>query len=55
MSGIFQKLIEVGIVVGTISNAHLYDSDFINIEGVTFEGKKFSLTLNIMEEEKEND
>lgn len=55
MSGIFQGLIEIGVKLGNIENAHLYDSDFINIEGVTFEGKKFSLSLNIMEEEKEND
>ena len=55
MSGIFQKLMEIGITVGTITAAHLYDNDFISIEGVSHEGKKFSITLHIMEEEKEND
>lgn len=54
MSGIFQKLIEIGIMLGTINGAHLYDNDFITIEGVAHEGKKFSLTLNI-KEEKEDD
>lgn len=54
MSGIFQKLIEIGIALGTITGAHMYDNDFITIEGVAHEGKKFSLTLHI-KEENEND
>lgn len=53
MSGIFQKLMEIGTKVGNITDAHLYNNDFINIEGVTAEGKKFSLSLHIMEEEKD--
>ena len=52
MSGILQKLIEIGITVGEITGVHMYDNDFITIEGVAHEGKKFSLTLNIKEEEK---
>lgn len=54
MSGIFQKLIETGIKIGTITDAHLYNDGFINIEGVSHEGKKFSLSLQI-KEENEND
>lgn len=54
MSGIFQKLIEIGITLGTITDAHLYDNDFISIEGVAYEGKKFSLSLHL-KEASEND
>lgn len=54
MVGILQKLIEVGNTLGTLADVHMYDNDFINIEGTTFEGKKFSLSLHI-KEEKEND
>lgn len=54
MSEIFQKLLNIGLKLGTVTNAHLYDNDFITIEGVTAEGKKFSLNLHITEEEKEN-
>lgn len=52
MSGIFQKLMEIGITVGTVTSAHMYDDNFISIEGVAHEGKKFSLSLHIKEEEK---
>ena len=54
MSGIFKTLIDTAINLGIVSNAHMYDNDFITIEGVTYEGKKFSLTMNI-KEENEND
>ena len=54
MSGIFQKLVDIGITIGTVTAAHLYDSSFISIEGVSHEGNKFNLNLHI-EEEKEND
>ena len=53
MSGIFQKMFEACTKVGNITNAHLYD-DFINIDGVTYDGKKFSMSLHI-KEENEND
>jgi hypothetical protein len=55
MSGIFQKLMDIGITLGTVTAAHMYDNDFITIEGVAHEGKKFSLTLHIMEEEKKDE
>lgn len=54
MSNIFQKMLEISVKVGNITNAHLYDNGFIIIEGESYEGKKFSLTLNI-EEENKND
>ena len=55
MSEIFQKLIGIGITLGTITGAHMYDDDLISIEGVAHEGKKFSLSLHIKEEEKNDD
>ena len=54
MSGIFKTLIDTAIKLGTITSAHMYDDNFISIDGVSHEGKKFSLTMNI-KEEKEND
>lgn len=54
MSGIFQKMIELGITLGTINDAHLYDSGFISIDGVSHEGKKFGITLHFEKEEKED-
>ena len=53
MSGIFQKMFEACGKVGNITKAHLYE-DFITLEGVTFDGKQFNMSLNI-EEEKNND
>lgn len=54
MSGILKKLIDLGVTLGTITEVHMYDSNFINIEGVTHEGSKFSLSLHL-KEETEND
>ena len=53
MSGILQKLIEIGTTVGNITDVHLYNNDFINIEGMTADGKKFSLSLHIREEKND--
>ena len=55
MSEIFQKLMNIGLKIGEVTTAHLYDNDFITIEGVTAEGKKFSITLHVTEEEKEDE
>lgn len=55
MNEIFEALLHLAGGVGTITSAHMYDNDFITIEGVAHEGKKFSLTLHIKEEEKEDD
>lgn len=50
---VFHKLLDIGAEMGAITAAHMYNNDFITIEGVTAEGKKFSLTLHI--EEEKND
>lgn len=55
MSDIFQKLMNIGLKIGEVTTAHLYDNDFITIEGVTPEGKKFSIALHVKEEEPENE
>lgn len=55
MSSIFQELVEIGRSIGDLTCAHMYDNDFISIEGKTKEGKKFSLSLHITEEENKND
>lgn len=52
MSGIFQKLMEIGLKLGTVTAAHMYDGDYMNIEGLSHEGKQFTLSLHIKEEEK---
>lgn len=54
MSGIFQKLMELGLTLGTVTSAHMYDDDYMVVEGVAHEGEKFSLNLHI-KEENEND
>ena len=54
MSGIFQKLMELGLTLGTVTSAHMYGDDYMVIYGVAHEGKEFRLTLNIREEEKED-
>ena len=53
MSGIFQKLMELGLTLGTVTSAHMYGDDYMVIDGVAHEGKKFSLTLNIKEEKED--
>lgn len=55
MSEIFQKLMNIGLKLGEVTAAHLYDNDFITIEGLNTEGKKFSITLHVVEEEPENE
>ena len=55
MSGIFQKLMEIGLKLGNVTAAHLYDSGSISIEGVSHEGNKFNLNLHIEEEKNDGD
>lgn len=51
---LFSKLIYIGKETGTITSAKMYDQEFMQVEGKTSEGKAFTLTLSIKEEE-END
>ena len=54
MSGIFQKLMDIGLKLGTVTAAHMYGDDYMNVEGASHEGKQFTLSLHI-KEENEND
>lgn len=47
---IFEVLLRVASANGNITSAHLYDSDFIKIDGECEDGKKF--TLSFRKEEK---
>ena len=38
--------------IGTVTEAHMYCSEFITVEGQTHNGKKFTITMNMKEEEK---
>lgn len=47
----FSKLMAVGLECGTVTAAKMYDHGFMTIDGKTNDGKKFSITLSIKEEE----
>lgn len=53
MTEIFEALLHLAGGVGTVTSAMMYDSGFMTVEGKTAEGKKFSVTLNIMEDKKD--
>ncbi len=46
----YESLLLISRRVGNIKSTHLYDSDFITIEGECEDGKKF--TLSFRKEEK---
>ena len=50
---ILHQLIDIGYAMGTVNCVHMYDTDFLTIDGKTYDGKKFSITINIKEEEKD--
>ena len=52
MIGIFGQLIKAGLDLGDITQAFMYESGFMSIEGKKRDGKEFSITLSIKEEEK---
>lgn len=54
MIGIYRQLVNTACLLGVVKQAHLYESGFVAIEGKTYEGKDFSLTLSIKEEEKKD-
>ena len=51
---VFERLIYIGKGAGTITSAMMYDSGFMTVEGKTDDGKAFSITLHIKEEEKKD-
>ena len=53
MTYVLHHLIDVGNEMGNVESVHMYDTDFLSVEGKTNEGNSFSLTIHI-KEEKEN-
>lgn len=53
MSDILCRLIGLGNEVGTVVTAMMYDSGFMTVEGKTHDGKNFSITMNVKEEEND--
>lgn len=54
MAEIFEALIHLAGGVGTVTSAMMYANGFMTVEGKTDEGKKYTVTLNIMEENKDD-
>lgn len=52
MIGIFKKMIAVATDVGSILKLNMYE-DFARVEGKTSDGKVFTLSLVVKEEEKD--
>lgn len=53
-AGILRKIMEIAELLGCIYSAHLYDNNFISVDGRTRDRKKFSITMRIEEEEKDD-
>lgn len=51
MSDILVKLIGLGNEIGTVTSANMYDHGFMSVDGVTVNGRKFSITLSVSKEE----
>ena len=54
MSEIFEALLHLAGGVGKVSNATMYESGFMTVDGKTAEGKKYSITLSIKEENEDD-
>lgn len=51
MSEVLCRLVSIGNEIGTVTSAMMYDNGFITVDGDTFDGKKFSITMSVKEEE----
>ena len=51
MTCVLHTMIDVSQMVGAVGCVHMYSKNFFTIEGKTEDGKEFSLTLHIKEEE----
>ena len=40
--------------IGTVTEAHMYDAHFISVEGAAGDGSKFTVTVNVKEENKDD-
>jgi hypothetical protein len=52
-AGTLRLCIELAGRIGEVTDAHLYNSNFISIEGKTSDGNKFGITLGVKEEEED--
>ena len=52
---IFQILIKIAEWVGTVNRANMHSEDFMLIEGVTEDGRKFHVSLNVEDKEEKKD
>ena len=55
MCEIFEALIHLAAGVGNVTSAMMYDNGFMTVEGKTADGKKYSVTLNIKEDESKEE
>ena len=53
LTNVLHQLIDIGNEMGAVESVHMYDTNFMSIDGKTNDGKKFSITINIKEEEKD--
>lgn len=53
-SGILRKIMEIVELMGNIHDAHLYNNNYISVDGRTRDRKKISITVRIEEEEKDD-
>jgi hypothetical protein len=53
MTNILHQLIDVGNCMGAVDSVHMYDTNFLSVDGKTSDGKQFSITINIKGEEKD--
>ena len=51
MTFVLHQMIDIGKCIGVVEAVHMYDKDLLTIDGKTNDGKKFSITINIKEDE----
>ena len=50
---IFVEMVRLAEQIGEIEDAHMFPTDYLTVCGKTKDGKKFNLTVSIMEEKKD--
>lgn len=48
------EMVRLGDQYGEVVEAHLYDNNYLTVEGKTWDGEKFSLSLIVRKEEKKD-
>ena len=52
--GIFERLQDIAAMIGAVTEAHMYNNEFMVIEGKVADGRKFRVSLAIEKEEKKD-